>query len=397
MSTTTSWIEQSVHTPKRKRAGLVCVLCHERKIKCDLQAQDESGYKRCSRCIANRRECRLRESKRGNHHSRAAPRSDSPQSLEAPSPLQVTHMPSPPHVTQTTSPLHVTRLQSSQLHPVNEMDDVLRTPSQSTATNDCMSIHYSQPQTGVPPRSTEPYPSFSHRSNYLYAQLPVNRMEPPMAPQSDVPIGSSTDQSWSVPSPQSSRNKNSEVYLGESGFLTVYSQEHRDYANGQEAGPKGDELTQDLPGPDLMQIFTETYFNSCYSFCPVLDRETLASDLARSPLLVNALALTGSQIQPPIIPSTKPEAYYSRAKHMFYDGEEIDPITCLQAISLFYWWSPRPSIRMQRDGAWWWSAAGIRQAQQMGFHREPRPGHPNSSSIDRGLRRRIWWTFFVSN
>jgi hypothetical protein len=123
----------------------------------------------------------------------------------------------------------------------------------------------------------------------------------------------------------------------------------------------------------------------------------LASDLARSPLLVNAISLAGSHIQPPIIPSTKPATYYAHAKRMFYDEEEDDPITGLQTISLFYWWSPRPSSQVQKDAAWWWTAVGIRQAQQIGFHRELKPGHPNSSGIDRGLRRRIWWTLFVSD
>lgn len=377
MSHTTGWIEQSTHPPKRKRAGLVCVVCHERKIKCDLQARSETEYKRCSRCIADRQECRLRPSKRGNHHNRAAGRSNGPQAVQIP------------------SPLHVTQLQS-QANEVNEPERALCTPPRSTATNERMSIHYSQPEPAVPARSNEVYPPFTHRNNYLYPQLAVNHIETSAALQPEASNGNSTEQSWSVSSPQSSRNKNSDVYLGESGFLSVYSQEHRDYTNGQEADPKGEPRSLDLPAPDLMQIFTETYFNSCYAFCPVLNRETVASDLERSPLLVTALALAGSHIQPPVIPSTKPATYYRRAKHMFYDEEETDPITCLQAISLFYWWSPRPSTQIQRDGAWWWSAAGIRLAQQMGCHRELRPGHSNSSDVDRGLRRRIWWTLFVS-
>lgn len=38
----------------------------------------------------------------------------------------------------------------------------------------------------------------------------------------------------------------------------------------------------------------------------VLDRDSLCEDLARSPLLVNALALVGSHVNPSIIPHDAP-------------------------------------------------------------------------------------------
>jgi Fungal specific transcription factor domain/Fungal Zn(2)-Cys(6) binuclear cluster domain len=356
-----TWIEQRGNAPKRKRAGLVCVVCHERKIKCDLQSRDGAGYRSCSNCITNGQECRLRASKRGS------------RGKQNPQPAQV----QPPE---------------TQTQQVHELENSLCTPPRSTATNDTISLDYTQPP--APDRTNDLYSTFSHTNNYQFPTLALNQDDSQIASQ--FVEGPSTNRSWSVSSPNSSRNKASETYVGESGFLQVYTQEHRDYTTGQESRPGGQSLSLDLPGPDLLQSFTETYFKYCYPFCPVLDRETLASDLERSPLLTNALALSGSHIQPPRISSTKPATYYSRAKQMFYNDEETDPTTCLQAISLFYWWSPRPSSQSQRDAAWWWSALGIRQAQQIGIHRELKPGHPNGSGMDRGLRRRIWWTLFVS-
>ncbi|PVH76486.1 hypothetical protein DL98DRAFT_641363 [Cadophora sp. DSE1049] len=334
-----TWVEQMATAPKRKRAGLVCVICHERKIKCDLQNKSADGtgigYISCSNCVANGQQCRLRPSKRGNPRTSASQRAARDQSN-----------------------------QQDKRQQADEPENALFSPPRSTATstNEVTGADYSQPP-------------------------------PPLDPH----LGAirTTERSVSVSSPQSTRNKTSETYLGESGFLQVYTQEHRDYTAVQDVGPREGSLSLDLPGADLLQSFSETYFQSCYPFCPVLENEALASDLARSPLLTNALALTASHIQPPFIPSTKSATYYSRAKQMFYNDEEEDPITCLQAICLFYWWSPRPSSHAQRDAAWWWNAVAVRQAQQIGLHRELKPGHSNAAAVNRGLRRRIWWTLFA--
>lgn len=212
-------------------------------------------------------------------------------------------------------------------------------------------------------------------------------------------LGPSLNTERSASSPLSSSHAGLEPYLNESGFLQVYSQEHRNYTCGEGRTPGRESLGLDDPDPDLLQSFTETYYTSCYAWCPVLDRETLAGDLAQSPLLLNAVALVGSHIRPPLMPSTSPATYYQRAKGIFHSDDEVDAIKCLQSICLFYWWSPRPSSQLQKDSAWWWTAASIRQAQQIGLHREPKLDlDTNAAALarDRGLRRRIWWTLFVS-
>lgn len=369
-----TWVEQRTSAPKRRRAGLVCIICHERKIKCDLQSKGtdgtDAGYTNCSNCIANGQQCRLRPSRRGNPRGTAAQRAG----------------------------LDQTNQQGQRQH-AGEPETALFSPPRSTgtSTNETTTADFPRPPVQIqshPRGGHDPRLTFNHTQNYLYPIQGTNHNEPPLDPQ----LGAvrSAERSVSVSSPQSARNKSSETYLGESGFLQVYTQEHRDYTAAQDPGPREGSLSLDLPGADLLQSFSETYFQSCYSFCPVLDNETLASDLARSPLLTNALALTASHIQPPVIPSTKSATYYSRAKQMFYNDGEEDPITCLQAICLFYWWSPRPSSHAQRDAAWWWNGVAVRQAQQIGLHRELRAGHPNTVVANRGLRRRIWWTLFVS-
>lgn len=152
----------------------------------------------------------------------------------------------------------------------------------------------------------------------------------------------------------------------------------------------------DLPSHALQESFAETYFEYCYPWCPVIEKEDLRNDLelAQSPLLTNALALVGSQIQPPVMKHATPSAYSDRAKRIFYSSGEKDPITCIKAIILFYWWNPIALTTVNIDSAWWWTGVAIRLAQQIGMHREPKSGQEMTSA--QGLRRRIWWTLFVS-
>lgn len=149
-----------------------------------------------------------------------------------------------------------------------------------------------------------------------------------------------------------------------------------------------------LPDPGLQQTFAETYFEYCYTWCPVLDRDTLSDELTMSPLLVDALAVVGSHIKPPMIPHDGPATYYDRARSRFYDDEEPDVMISLKAISLFYWWSPRPPTILHRHSSWWWTSVVIRHCQQLGVHREPGANHPIRQQINLSLRRRIWWTAF---
>ncbi len=187
-------------------------------------------------------------------------------------------------------------------------------------------------------------------------------------------------------------------YIGDSGFLSVFHQEHRNAAAIDDPKRTYMNLTGSaLPPVGLQQGFIETYLEYCWPWCPVVDKEDLAQKTGAktSPLLANALALLGTQIQPPLVQHATAEEYYTRAKILFYTDEEKDPIVCLQSIVLFYWWAPRAPSTINKDGAWWWTGLGIKYAQQMGMHREPDQIQGAGGSQLQGLRRRIWWTLFV--
>jgi hypothetical protein len=139
----------------------------------------------------------------------------------------------------------------------------------------------------------------------------------------------------------------------DSGFLQVYAPENQFDADNQAFVAQLDHRYSSALQPDLEQIFTETYFSYSYPWCPVLDRGTLSLDLARSPLLANALALASSHIQPPLLPHDGPEIYYKRARTIFYDDGEADEMTTLKALCLFYWWAPQSPSRVHRHSSWY--------------------------------------------
>lgn len=183
----------------------------------------------------------------------------------------------------------------------------------------------------------------------------------------------------------------------DTGFLQIYGPENEFDAERQEFEASLD-TKPNLSDPqqqELLQSFAETYFEYCYPWCPVLNRDTLPEELTRSGLLANALATAASHIQPPLVPHEGPASYYKKATGMFYNDEETDMVMTMKAVSLFYWWAPRPPTTAHRHASWWWTSVIIRHAQQMNFHREPGPNHPFGHRLDLSLRRRIWWTVFV--
>lgn len=184
----------------------------------------------------------------------------------------------------------------------------------------------------------------------------------------------------------------------DTGFLQIYGPENKLDAEQQDivATLEAGFQISDPKNQRLQQSFLETYFEFCYPWCPVLDSDTISEDMKRSPMLANAVALAASHIQPPLIPYEGPAVYYEKARRMFYDDEEPDALTALRSIALFYWWAPRPPSTVHRHSSWWWTSVIIRHAQQMNIHREPSGGHPLRHQINISLRRRVWWTAFVS-
>lgn len=188
-------------------------------------------------------------------------------------------------------------------------------------------------------------------------------------------------------------------YLGESSFLQIFSgYGAQDVLERSNAAQTSSGQYAELPPPALQQSYLDTYYKHCYTWCPILDppESDGTTLLNNSPLLLYALALMGSHIEPPVMPHASPAQYYKRAKALFYSNSEKNPLVAISAIMLFYWWGYAPPDIVSIDTVWWWTGVAIRQAQQLGLHREPRPGQVGLLGETPSLRRRIWWTLFVS-
>ena len=135
-----------------------------------------------------------------------------------------------------------------------------------------------------------------------------------------------------------------QAYLGDTGIMPIFAQEHRAIARSSQYSHPAPKFTGlDLPPLELQESFGETFFDYCWPWCPILDERMLRSRMDESPsaLLINALALLGTRIRPPIVQHAEAAEYYDRAKMLFYTDQENDPIVSLQSIMLFYWWAPR--------------------------------------------------------
>ncbi|CAO2657467.1 Nn.00g035930.m01.CDS01 [Neocucurbitaria sp. VM-36] len=352
-----NWMHFSTHQPKRKRAELVCITCHAKKVKCDIQIQKRQGNLICTNCSSSGRECRIRPSKRekrrkvvideGGPGSTTGQMSDGVDALLA-----------------ADATFHALELSQAGEGSAN-IDPGLEHNHLSPTTS-LQNIRIQDFQ-----RNTSPGSIFASAQN----QSPISQRQ-----QNSVSHAGTTP---------------TQIGDVDSGFLGVYGPENQLDADNQAFVAQLEHKYRTDLHPDLQQIFTDTYFTYCYTWCPVLDRETLSSEIARSPLLANALALASSHIQPPLLPHDGPEAYYKRARSIFYDDEEADSLTSLKALCLFYWWAPQAPSRVHRHSSWWWTSVIIRHAQQMNIHREPMMDDAHRDRMELGLRRRIWWTAFA--
>ncbi|KAE9582664.1 hypothetical protein CGMCC3_g1934 [Colletotrichum fructicola] len=267
------WLPFDATQPKRRRAELVCIICHEKKVKCDLQARTSEGHQSCTNCDISEKDCHLRPSKRTKRlRSR----------------LRNKHGPTPPA---------------------------------ASASGD----------EGITSNA------YAVMDNIQVSSADFDEIIPPTPSIPTEPHGHSQHSDHHLPEPSPRRHSASNVYAPENQSnaqkqaLEACLEQRYNFSSAHEQ--------------DLQESFAETYWEYCYSWCPVLDPETLASDIARSPLLANALATTSSNIQPPLVPHEGPTEYYKKARTIFYEDEESDGLTTLMGLSLFYWFAPKPPTR----------------------------------------------------
>lgn len=304
---TENWLHYSENQPKRKRAELVCIACHSKKIKCDLQARKNDGEEVCSHCSSSGRDCQIRPSRREKRRKANRDASDT------------------------------SNVQEDDMS--NGVDALLA----ADATFQALTEANVQAGASKAIQSNHLSPMSLHSIRLRDFQSPQNSFQ-------TFPNQTANRRLTNASQTETTPTQTNDV---DSGFLQVYGPEHQFEADNQAFVAQLEHRYSSVLRADLEQIFTETFFAYSYPWCPVLDRQTLSSDIARSPLLANALALASSHIQPPLLPHDGPEIYYKRARTIFYDDEEADEMTTLKALCLFYWWAPQSPSRVHRHSSWY--------------------------------------------
>lgn len=209
---------------------------------------------------------------------------------------------------------------------------------------------------------------------------------------------------YSGPSPASSGQGGATAasYLGNSGYLRIFRGDGVAESPNDPPQSATDATAPnvDLPPAALQESYLDTYFRQCYTWCPIVERSPAGDvpSVSESALVQYGIALIGSHIEPPVRKHAEPLVYYERAKALFYANREKNPLLAISGIMLFYWWGSSPPDVVSIDTVWWWTGVAIRQAQQLGLHREPRPAEaPSAGGESPSLRRRIWWTLFVGH
>lgn len=357
-----NWLHFTPRQPKRKRADLVCIHCHAKKIKCDLQvrqsfstsivvetkrllqARTNSGAPDCTSCSNSGHDCQIRPSKR-TKQKRDQIENDN-ASLHS-------------HVGRPNNGIHETNRTFNAHQPMSNDSSAPGLVASLQQHQESFNVHL--------PLSHNP------KQNHI-PRLQAEASEP-------------------------SRGRLGLSHAGDvdTGFLHVYTAEDDRNAEEQdrEANAGHTSRTSEPFYDELLPIFSETYFDFCYAFCPVLDPEMIHEAMSSSPLLANSVALVASNVRPPLLPHIGPAENYKKAREIFYDDGEADSLTTLQALCLFYWWAPRPPSTAHRHSSWWWTSIIIRIAQQMNIHREPTTSVAVSDMRRQSLRRRVWWTAYV--
>lgn len=300
------WIAVSDKPQKRKRADIACELCHSKKIKCDLAVKLTQQLSACSNCSQAGRECRKRISQRANSGRRP---------------------------------------KSSKLANVHSSDNYATQSNMGTPN-----FPFSPPNndlTSLP----MPLPTIDSTTNDhpIPPPLPAHRLS--MSTPSGLARANSMHSTVS-PNQESTASRFDQAMQTDTGYNSIYAIENSNDARNQESDQTFANVPNsldDFPDLHLQQGFIETYYEYCYTWCPVIDRSTLRYAPTTSAMLANALALVGSHIKPPLLGAVKPEVYYNRARRKFYEDEEPDTLTAMKALSLFYWWSPRPPSTVHRQ------------------------------------------------
>ncbi|CAI6337993.1 unnamed protein product [Periconia digitata] len=348
--------------PERTRRTVkACVICHKKKIRCDI---DEIEGSVCTPCARDGYDCVPRERKR----------------------KRFTLSPSPP---------------IRQRVPHHKGNPVLPESSRSTLSDAFSTISNPAVGNGDAAKLQSQDPSWKSESDpdrQLSSAASLGVVSPPKLDQHHSPEFQAFSEQTQASATASTYASSSNVvsYLGRLEYL------RNDVPVNDDAGlpskmPRRLSDTdleilklrrvEDLPPKAVRDSLMNAFWTRCYPWTPVVERSWIndSSPEHVSLLLQHSIFLAGSRVSP-YHPIYTPEHFYKKARVLFWMNAEEDPIITIAATLLMHWFNPEGPERVSLDTSSFWLRVCIGLAFQVGLHREP-TGRP-----DAGLRKKIWWS-----
>jgi len=352
---------------RARRTVKACVICHKKKVRCDI---DDVEGSICTPCARDGYDCVPRERKRKRFTFSPSPPvqrrsrsqkwdptlSDARQEVTFPTSLPT--MESLSGTSNTGIPPNEDYRHSQAMKSEIEGE---RQPSRSNSLQDDTSLLERHTEPGYPtPRGSGP--SVIPETSYLSSTNVVSYLGRLEYLRNDVPVNDDAGLPNNIP------RKLSDTDLE---ILRV-------------------QRVDELPPRAVRETLMDAFWARCYPWTPVVERAWLDK---RSPnrvslLLQYAMMLAGSRVSAPIS-NYPPVDFYKKARVLFWIGTEEDPIITVAATLLLHWWNPEGPESVSIDTSSFWLRICIGLAYQVGLHREP------TGKTDAGLRRRIWWSLVV--
>ncbi|KAJ5247800.1 fungal-specific transcription factor domain-containing protein [Penicillium chermesinum] len=327
--------------PRAAPTKIACGLCHERRVKCD-----RTSYSPCTQCQIARIPCELIASRRGRH--RKLPLPDVPR--PAPSSQFITAS----QATEACATNAVARSEEESQHKQTEIPSLL------------------------PTRVGEKIPYMVDSSNINYL---IREFGHPSRLLTDA--GS-----------QSIEEYLHEALTGRLDQTTVHSIKSRRFGLIDRLRDQG---AFDVPAEGIRAALLETFFQTSFSYFPILDRSDFtkrANEGPASHLLLNAIFMVATIYCADSLVTeagfdsrfTASLTFYHRAKDIYDAGYETDVITVIQSTFLLsHWWSGP----LEQKDPWYW--LGIAISRLIYYSKKYACLH----SRDRKVWRRLWWIIYV--
>lgn len=218
-----------------------------------------------------------------------------------------------------------------------------------------------------------------------------------------TPEWTMTDESPQSSNPYSSAP--SQSFMARSRYfedtVTINEDQARSYPIGDADGPTEDDIqilrlqgAFELPPRSVRDGLINTFMVRCSPWMPIIERSWLEESGSQKPsiLLLQSIFVAASRVTsaPGVTAYASTRQLYRRAKALFWSGYEKNPMTVVAAVCILHWYNPEGPEHVSTNTSGFWRYVGVGLAHQIGLHKEP------TTKRDAALRRRLWWTLFVS-